>query len=402
MLLGGIGIAALLAALVHGPAQAGVGLIGSFVAPLLVSSATPNPWPVVAYLAVVAMAAYALARLRQWLWLGAATVAGVVAWGLVLLLPAGTFSSAWATPALAHVLIQVALAAFFLGIEPNAGRADEEAGPDPVAAVGLFALSVLLLIILDNVQPDVARFIPHVLIFLGILAATGVMSAPVAVALLLGGLVVLGTMLLWPGLAPSPPPRQPFTREMGEFLRLPASVSTFLNFAAATTLALSLAAGWRMLRGPKLPAETMGIYAAAATLPPLLALIVAYLRVTQFDHSIPFALAGVVLGALFAFGAELFIRRGGDDPTPAMRLAIGVLAVAAIAALALALTAALDRGYLTVAFALSALGAAYVATRRDIPALRYAVTALGALVVARVAYDPRIMGASVGSTPFFN
>ncbi len=402
LLLGAIGIGALLAALVHGPAQAGVGLVGSFAAPLLVSSAAPNPWPVVAYLAVVATAAYALARLRQWLWLGAATVAGVVAWGLVLMIPAGTLSSTWATPALAHVLIQAALAAFFLGIEPNAGRPDEEASPDPVAAIGLFALSVLLLIVLDNVEPDVAGFIPHVLIFLGILAATGVLSAPVAVALLLGGFVVLGTMLSWPALAPWPPPRQPFTREIGEFLRLPANISTFLGFAALTSLGLALAAGWRMLRGSKLPAETMGIYAAAATLPPLLVLIVAYLRVTQFDQSIPFALAGVVLGALFAFGAELFIRRAGDQPPPSMNLAVGVLAAAAIAALALALTAALERGYLTVAFALAALGAAYVSTRRDIPALRYAVIALGALVLARVAYDPRIMGASVGSTPIFN
>ena len=69
---------------------------------------------------------------------------------------------------------------------------------------------------------------------------------------------------------------------------------------------------------------------------------------------------------------------------------------------AVALTACLERGYLTVAFALAALGAAYVSTLRDIPMLRHAVTALGAIVLARIAIDPRIMGAEVGRMPVLN
>jgi len=55
-----------------------------------------------------------------------------------------------------------------------------------------------------------------------------------------------------------------------------------------------------------------------------------------------------------------------------------------------------------VALALAALGTAYVATLRDIPLLRHAVTALGIVVLARVIWNPRIMGADVGDTPIFN
>src|SRR5262249_28397616 len=97
LLLGGIGIATMLAAALHGPALAGLRLAGSLVQPLLVASQQPNPWPVVLYLAVVAAAAYALARLRRWLWLASAVVAGAIAWGFVLLAPAdGVAPGAWA------------------------------------------------------------------------------------------------------------------------------------------------------------------------------------------------------------------------------------------------------------------------------------------------------------------
>jgi uncharacterized membrane protein len=80
----------------------------------------------------------------------------------------------------------------------------------------------------------------------------------------------------------------------------------------------------------------------------------------------------------------------------------GALAAASIAAMAVALTCALDRGYLTVAFALAALGTAFVAVRRDIPLLRYAVVALGGIVLIRVFIDPRIMGTEVGKWPLLN
>src|SRR5256714_2378455 len=76
VLLGVIGVATMLAAALHGPALAGLGLAGSLVVPMLVSSQTPSPRPLVIYLAVVAAAAYPLARLRRWLWLGSAVGVG--------------------------------------------------------------------------------------------------------------------------------------------------------------------------------------------------------------------------------------------------------------------------------------------------------------------------------------
>lgn len=64
ILLGVVALATLAAALIHGPGLAGLGLIGAYVTPLLVSSAQPNYWALYVYLAVVTAAAYALARIR--------------------------------------------------------------------------------------------------------------------------------------------------------------------------------------------------------------------------------------------------------------------------------------------------------------------------------------------------
>jgi uncharacterized membrane protein len=47
-------------------------------------------------------------------------------------------------------------------------------------------------------------------------------------------------------------------------------------------------------------------------------------------------------------------------------------------------------------------GIAWISERRPLPALRYLAAAVIALVLLRVAYEPRIVGNDVGTTPFFN
>jgi uncharacterized membrane protein len=54
----------------------------------------------------------------------------------------------------------------------------------------------------------------------------------------------------------------------------------------------------------------------------------------------------------------------------------------------LAFVMALDRGYLTVAFAITALTTARYAIVDRIPLLRYVVVALGFIVLGRLAWDP--------------
>ncbi|MDI1265410.1 MAG: DUF2339 domain-containing protein, partial [bacterium] len=58
ILLGLVALGTLAAALLHGPALAGLGVIGAFVNPVLVSSGKPDFWALYIYLAIVTAAAF--------------------------------------------------------------------------------------------------------------------------------------------------------------------------------------------------------------------------------------------------------------------------------------------------------------------------------------------------------
>lgn len=403
VLLGIIGIATMLAAALHGPALAGFGLAGSLVVPLLVSSQSPNPWSLVLYLAVVAAAAYALARLRRWLWLASAVVLGASLWGLVLLLQlplTAEATSAWVSALFVHVALQLALAAAFMAIEPHLATPDDAAAPDWIAAAALAVLTMLAVFALAAARFD-AQWSLFAVAVMTILAVTAWRSAPAAAAAVLAGAVALGAIMLWPGLRAPPDPRL-LSPDVAEVLRLPDNVSAFLTFAGLTTLAVGALATLRLWRGQALPLPTAGLYAMAAVVPVLLALVLAYLRVTQFDRSISFALFAVFLAALFYLTADRFGKIAAGAGTAVTRLAIGAFASGTAAAMTLAFVMLLDRGYLTVAFAVTALTTARFAVADRIPMLRYVVAALGFIVLGRLVWDPRIMGADVGSWPILN
>ena len=401
LLLGATGVATMLASALHGPALAGLGLAASFVTPLLVSSDNPSPWPVVLFLAVVAGAAHALARTRHWLWLAAAAVAGAFVWGLFLISQNNGAAADGLTATATHTQVQLALATFFMALAAHSNVSDGEAEPDPVVSAALGALGLLAVFVIASHGFGLSGRTLFAAITIALLGATAWRSAPAAAAAAIGGIVALGVLLVWPGLNAPPNPNLVVPWSAG-VLRLPDNVASFLTFGTLATLLPAGAMALRLWRGSLLQLPVAGFYALAATVPPLLALILAYLRITQFDISIPFALGAAALACVFGYAAERFHKADVAYTVPSYNLAAGAFAAAAIAALALALVFSLERGYLTVALALAALGAAYVASLRDIALLRYAVTALGLIVLARVLWDPRIMGASVGATPVFN
>lgn len=174
------------------------------------------------------------------------------------------------------------------------------------------------------------------------------------------------------------------------------------RFAAKLGLLEAEVARLRVWRGHALPLLTAAFYLLAAIATLLLALAIAYLRVTQFDRSIPFAFFAMLLGGLFFAGAYSFRKIAAAARTPAIHFAYGAFAAGVAASVTVAFVMTLDRGYLTVAFAVTALTTAIVAVAERLPLLRSVVVALGMIVLGRLAWDPRIMGADLGTTPIFN
>src|SRR5579871_3160209 len=80
ILLGLVALGTLAAALLHGPSLAGLGVVGAFATPILVSSDKPDFWALYIYLAVVTAASFALARIRLWRWLIVTAIAFSLLW----------------------------------------------------------------------------------------------------------------------------------------------------------------------------------------------------------------------------------------------------------------------------------------------------------------------------------
>ena len=417
--LGFVALAAIAAALLHGPSLAGLGLVGALATPLLVSSAQPNPWPVVLYLAVVVSAAYAIARLRRWLWLAAAAALGAAFWTIVL---AANGAAAGVEAAYACLVVQSALAGLAFAIIPHRGESDESAEFDSVASIVLvgFALLAIVVLALDR---DAGALRPSWIVAsvatTAVLAIVGAQAAPAAAAIGAAGLVVLGAMRLWPS-APTAAERlgaaggrllahgpgriglARFDVDLAPFLHAPQNVPAFVGFATLTSLGVAALAAWRLRSGDRLKAPIATIYAGAATLTPLAAVAVADMRLAQGAASGAMALAAALIGAAFVAGARVFRDGFPQEAAPAARIGLGAFSAGAVAALSSGLVFALDGGALTVSLALAALASAFVADRLSLPVLRWCVAALGLVIAGRLAYEPRIVGAALSPTPIFN
>ena len=129
-----------------------------------------------------------------------------------------------------------------------------------------------------------------------------------------------------------------------------------------------------------------------AVFTPLAILAALYYRVAKFEPSIPFA--GVALAA-----RRVVCHRGRDcsasgAPRPGLAAAGAMFATGAVAALALALTMALEKGWLTVALALMVPGIAWVAQSGRCRRCAGWPPLIGVLVLARIGWEPRIVGAT--------
>jgi uncharacterized membrane protein len=177
----------------------------------------------------------------------------------------------------------------------------------------------------------------------------------------------------------------------------PALVTHHLVLGAAFALLFG-AAGFLAQARASSPVVAM-LWALSSVAAPIVILMAVYYRVAGFERSIPFAALALLLAVLYGYAVE-FLNKSSTRPGQAAAGAI--YAVGGIASLALALTLAMEKGWLTVALALMVPGIAWVERQRPLPALRWTAAVIILLVLARIGWEPRIAGSDVGTTPIFN
>src|SRR5262245_4038614 len=283
LLLGLVALATLAAPLVHGPALAGLGLIGAYLTPALVSTPQPNYWALYVYLTIVTAAAYALARFRLWRWLAITASVFAILWMFLGMSdPRYGSLSAHASFAIAGFALAALFIVCGLFYGPPAERGRAEPVSCGVLAGYLFGAFTLVL---------ATAHAPLALTTLLVLAAAAVAIAwrteaaiaavPVAAALAVLVLVHWAIDFRFEVLAA---PDGPFSGTPPQWTLI--GRVEHLTFAVAVS-ALFAGVGFASQGRSDQPQFTI-IWAACAVATPITILIVLYYRVAELERSIPF------------------------------------------------------------------------------------------------------------------
>ena len=164
ILLGMVALGTLAAALLHGPALAGLGIAAAFATPILVSSDKPDFWALYIYLAIVTAAAFGLARIRLWRWLAVTTLVFALLWTF----PCLQCGPSMVGPHAFHVIAGFILAALLVVCGFMFGPPAEEGEVEPFSS-GSLAVYLLgaTLIVLNSGHADTA-----IIVFAALVAGT--------------------------------------------------------------------------------------------------------------------------------------------------------------------------------------------------------------------------------------
>lgn len=392
VLLGAVALGTLAAALLHGPALAGLGVVGAFVTPVLVSSDKPDYWALYIYIAIVTAAAFGLARIRLWRWLAVTTIVFGAFWMLFDIARPNTLG-----PQAFDIIASFALAALLVVARFMFGPPADQGRVEPVSSISLsvFLFGATALVLINN-HADAAMIVFALLVAANFAIAWRAESATGAIVA--AALFVFAVFAEWairanPELTVMPGGAMPGIGTRAD----EGSISTHLIAAAGFGAAFG-AAGF-LAQGRSISALIPAIWAAAGVFTPLALLVALYARIAHLDRSIPFAIIAIAVAAAFAAITELLTRR---EARPGQMISTAMFATGTLAALALAFTFALEKGWLTIALALMSLGTAWISMKRPVPFLRALAAILAGIVVLRIGHEPRIAGNDLGTTPIFN
>ena len=396
-LLALVGLATMAAALIHGQALAGVGLIGAYAAPLLVSSTAPNAWALFIEVAVALAGAAYIANLKRWLPLMLAAEIGAGLWLLVYLAD-GAGDGSLPAAFIGFVMIAV-MAGLWMHGRRAAGEARFAGILDPVGIWVALLVGVAALALGtdgDLLAKGGAPVSAALLLALATVAAfrsdaTAGLVAAIAVAMAFAIRAVVGDesslLLLLRG------------REM-QFQFVQTLTKTQFIVFAAPVAAFLLAAGVWFARRHAVAAPLRGaVWAAGAALAPVALAVASWLGYGNPEIDLLHALLLAALAGGLAYAGEWIGREEKAFAGPPMSgLWIGA---------ALALVAALHAGSgpaaTTMLVALVGAAIAFGWTKRPAAVVTWIAAGFSVVLLGRMAFDPTLIGeASLGMTPVFN
>lgn len=394
-LLGAIGVATIVASLVHGQALAGVGLLGAMVTPLLVASQAPNLWALFGYLAIVLAATGVIARIRDWRLLMAAAFVATGIWTIFYMTEApGTNLS---------VILFIDGATLAVLAFVWLGRRDEAvagSGFDwPSIAPGFFVGLSALALFVDPAFAAIRGALPGAALVAALVAVA--LYRPRALALLHAA--GLATVLVYLGIIPPTTIASDFSGGALGVDGMPVVASDALMLRVGIILGLVFIglgfwAARRFAARGWLRAATWAAWSAVA---PLVILLALWSTFGNLDRDVAYAAVAAVLVGVFVAGGE-WIARGEAPPLTGGAAVSFALGGAAIAGL-LMLHMAFGSGWTTILLGAAAAVPALATRWRSYPVLGWISVGAVIAVLGRAAFDPTIVGAEfLSKTPVFN
>lgn len=392
-LLAVIALGTMALALLHGQALAGLGLLGSYLTPLLVSSTSPAAWTLFIYLTIVLVSSVAVASLRQWRFLSVAAYLGAGVWSVLYL------STTWMLAPMPLTMLQLAGLAM-LGLVWLARPRDDAGGVDLAAAVAsvfVLIVSVFLARGSDGLFTPTGLNASVILVAAMAVAAwraraTMLLHAAGLATLCIAGWVVTGGgigidlfygQLLFDGVWFQPGPDL--------FLRY--SLALAVIFVGAGIAMARLAVGI----APRRSAE----WAFWAAVVPLWVVVTTWVSTGELNVDWGFAAAALALAGILALGAELVGQ--AETPQQVGGRAITFLTLGAALAACVGLLAGFGPVLTTVLTGLAAAVPAAATRTRSWPVLGWASAVFAVMTLGRIGFDPTIAGAEfLSTTPVVN
>jgi uncharacterized membrane protein len=393
--------------LLHGQALAGLGLLGSLVTPVLVTTSEPNPNALFLFLTVTWVAVNAASRIRRWTTVPMLANIGNGLWALVY--ATGAPEGFDPTPAVLTLLVMIGATIFFWPGSAYAGRIGPPKG-GLAAFLGRPPLKITLSLSIMAASTALMMAVRQaddgdMMVFSGaaVIAALASLGAsrryavwPAVIAAGSAILLILISALTWMNLqAPAWQEGQPEPAPLSAM----AQIATFLMLGALFTLA-----GFAFLRRFREDEARFSILWAVlmGAMPAALGFI-SFLNFGNFFRDWTHALYGLGIGiAMLAVAGWLF-RRDEERTGRAVDWPANLAVAGSFAGLMLSLHA-LTNGIVTTIL-VSALGFAYLLAQRirPWPALPWMMAAAIVIVFGRIAWEPTLVGVNtLGTTPFFN
>ncbi|MER8827544.1 DUF2339 domain-containing protein [Mesorhizobium sp. M0938] len=395
-LLGAIGVATIAAALVHGQALAGIGLLGAVVTPMLVAAQAPNPWALFGYLAIVLAATATIARLRDWKFLMAAAFVGTGLWTVLYMTDAPGAN----LPVILFINAVTLAVLAFVWLGRRGGEAEPARGFDwPSIAPGFFVGLSAMALFVDPAYAATSDALSGAALIAALVAVA--LYRPLALALLHAA--GLATVLVYLGIIPPTSIASDLASGGLSVDGLPAVASDarMLRIGIALGLVFIGTGFWAARRFAASAQIRAASWAAWGVVAPLVILLALWFTFGNLDRDLVYAAVAALLVVVFAAGGE-WIARGEEPPLQGGAAVSFALGGAAIAAL-LMLYMAFGSGWTTMLLGAAAIVPAFATRWRAYPVLGWISVGAVVAVLGRVAFDPTIVGAEfLSRTPVFN